>query len=313
MVCVYQGEALGRYGFGAQHPFGTDRLAAFWQETLKQGLDKKVHIAEPVACDVAALARFHTPTYINKVQNQSLLGEGYLDNGDTPAFKGAFAAASMVVGSGLDGLARMFKDEERKVFVPIAGLHHARRNEAAGFCIFNDIGVLIETLRSLYQIQRIAYIDIDAHHGDGVFYSYQSDPDICIVDIHEDGRYLYPGTGAAKETGLNAAMGTKLNIPLAPEANDRDFYSVWPQAEAFVRAAKPEIIILQAGADSIAGDPITHMAFTPTAHAHATARLAQIANEFSQGRMIVTGGGGYNRHNIALGWNAALAALIEND
>ena len=312
MVCVYQGEALGRYGFGDEHPFGTDRLGAFWQESLKQGLDKKVTLADPVACDVSAIARFHTSDYIQKVQTQSESGTGYLDRGDTPAFKGAFTAASFVVGSGLDGLERMFYGKERKIFVPIAGLHHAQRDSAAGFCVFNDIGVLIETLRSFYQIQRVAYVDIDAHHGDGVFYSYENDPDVIIVDIHEDGRYLYPGTGAAHEIGIGEAKGSKLNIPLAPEANDRDFYSVWPDAEAFLRAAKPEVIILQAGADSIVGDPITHMAFSPAAHAHATARLAQMANEFADGRMIVTGGGGYNRTNIALGWHASLKALIDN-
>ncbi len=252
-----------------------------------------------MACTEKDLALFHTADYIARVKHQSLTGEGYLDYGDTPAFPGVFEAASVVVGSVLDGLKKILAGDCRRVFVPIAGLHHARRDSAAGFCVFNDIGVLIEALRKRHGIRRVAYVDIDAHHGDGVFYSFEDDPDLIFADIHEDGRYLYPGTGAATETGKGKAKGTKLNIPMEPGADDAAFHRVWPQVEEFVRAGKPEFIILQAGADSIAGDPITHMQFTPAAHAHATARLCVLADEFCQGRIIALGGGGYDRPNLA--------------
>jgi acetoin utilization protein AcuC len=198
------------------------------------------------------------------------------------------------------------------VLLPIAGLHHARRDSAAGFCVFNDPGVIIETLREQYGIKRIAYVDIDAHHGDGVFYAFEDDPDLIFADIHEDGRFLYPGTGFAHETGKGAAKGSKLNIPMLPGADDRAFHQAWPQLEEFVRAAKPEMILLQAGADSIKGDPITHMQFTPAAHAHAARRLCALADEFCQGRIIAMGGGGYNRTNLALAWSAVMQALLES-
>ena len=132
-----------------------------------------------------------------------------------------------------------------------------------------------------------------------------------FADIHEDGRFLYLGTGAAEETGKGAAKGSKLNLPLPPGADDDAFYAAWDILEQFIDFAKPEIIILQAGADSIKGDPITHLAFTPHAHHHAAQRLAKIADRHSNGRIIGLGGGGYNRDNLALGWNAVLKAFIE--
>jgi len=309
-VKLYAGEAIARYGFGGGHPFGTDRMDAFWRETVKEGLDRKVDVIEPTVCSETDLARFHTREYIERVHEASRTGTGYLDFGDTPAFRGVYEAAAAVVGADLDGMRRVLQGEGRRVFVPIAGLHHARRDTAAGFCVFDDIGVLIETLRAVHGIRRIAYVDIDAHHGDGVFYAFEEDPDLVFADIHEDGRFLYPGTGSADETGKGAARGTKLNVPMPPGADDSAFHGVWPALEEFVRAARPEFIILQAGADSIAGDPITHMRFTPEAHAHAAARLCRLADEFCDGHLIALGGGGYNRTNIALGWNAVLRALL---
>lgn len=308
-VRVYYGRELGDYGFGRGHPFGPDRLDAFWNEMTRRGLDRQCDIGTPVSCTEQDLALFHTADYIARVQQQSKTGEGYLDYGDTPAFPGVYEAGSVVVGSVLDGLKHILKGECQRVFVPIAGLHHAQRHSAAGFCVFNDIGVLIEALRKHHGIRRVAYVDIDAHHGDGVFYSFEDDPDLIFADMHEDGRYLYPGTGAASETGKGAAKGTKLNLPLPPGADDAAFHRAWPEVEKFLRAGQPEFVILQAGADSIAGDPITHMQFTPAAHAHAAARLCALADELCQGRIIGLGGGGYDRANLAAAWSNVMQAM----
>ncbi len=308
---VYIGENLARYGFGEGHPFGPDRMDAFWREAVKQGLDKRARVATPASCSEEEILQFHTREYIDRVKQQSISGSGYLDYGDTPAFKGVFEATSYVVGSGLNSLVHIMSGDSPRIFVPIAGLHHARRDSAAGFCVFNDPGVLIEALRGQYGLKRVAYVDIDAHHGDGVFYAFEEDSDLIFADIHEDGRFLYPGTGFAHETGKGAAKDTKLNIPMMPEADDEAFHRVWPQLEEFVRAAKPEIILLQAGADSIKGDPITHMQFTPAAHGYAAKRLCAIADEFCQGRIIAMGGGGYNRTNLGLGWSAVVEAMLE--
>ncbi|TAM48196.1 MAG: acetoin utilization protein AcuC [Gammaproteobacteria bacterium] len=310
-VRVYYGASLASYGFGNNHPFGPDRLDAFWREFTRRGLDRRCDIAAPATCTDDDLARFHTRDYLARVKRQSQTGEGYLDYGDTPAFPGVYQAASTVVGSVLDALRAILGGECTRAFVPIAGLHHARRDSAAGFCVFNDQGVAIETLRAVHGIQRIAYVDIDAHHGDGVFYAFEDDPNLIYADIHEDGRYLYPGTGSASETGRGKAAGTKLNIPLSPESGDKAFFAAWERVEAFVREARPEFILLQAGADSLDGDPITHLRYTPAAHTHAARRLRVLADELCQGRLLATGGGGYNRANLASAWCAVVEGLLD--
>ncbi|ATX80986.1 acetoin utilization protein AcuC [Mariprofundus ferrinatatus] len=311
-VQLYIGPELARYGFGEGHPFGPDRMDAFFREAVRLGLDRRVDIAVPVIASRSGIERFHTNDYVERVIKQSASGVGYLDYGDTPAFKGVYEAAATVVGSVLAAADGMIKGTHRRCFVPIAGLHHARRDRAAGFCVFNDAGVLIETLRAVHGIRRIAYVDIDAHHGDGLFYAFEEDAGLCIVDLHEDGACLYPGTGFAYETGSGEAVGSKLNLPLSPGANDTDFARIWPQAERFVRDFQPEFIILQCGADSIAGDPITDLRLSPQSHAQAAASLCRIADEFAQGRLIALGGGGYNRKNLADGWCAVLSAMIES-
>ena len=247
------------------------------------------------------------------MHDYSKFGTGYLDGGDTPSFVGMFEAASNVAGSVTDAIDRIMAKEYRRAFSPIAGLHHARRHVAAGFCVFNDCGIAIEYLREQYGIKRVAYIDIDAHHGDGVFYSFEEDPDLLFADIHQDGRTLYPGTGFAEETGKGAAAGTKLNIPVPPFADDSVFQAVWPNIEEYLNENKPEFILLQCGADSIEGDPITNMAFSPASHAYAAKRLCEIAEQHCEGRMLAMGGGGYNHDNIARAWTAVVNSMIQSD
>ena len=307
---LYHGDALAEYGFGAGHPFGPDRLGAFWKECVARGLDQRAQLAAPVQASEAELLRFHTREYIERVKFQSKTGFGFLDGGDTPAFVGVYEAAATVVGTTLDAVAHSVSGQAPRTFIPIAGLHHARRDSAAGFCVLNDIGVAIETLRTVHDVQRIAYVDIDAHHGDGVYYAFAADPHLIFADLHEDGRFLYPGTGNANETGTGAALGTKLNIPMPPGADDAAFLHEWPRVEEFIRAGRPQIILLQAGADSIAGDPITHLQYTPAAHAHATRRLRRLADEVCDGRIVAMGGGGYDRDNLAAAWCAVVEALL---
>nr|MBS0021986.1 acetoin utilization protein AcuC [Gammaproteobacteria bacterium] len=309
-VCVYIGEGLRRYGFGQGHPFGPDRMDAFWSNVLKEDLEQAVCVLEPKQATVDDLQRFHTKGYVERVIAQSQTGAGLLDYGDTPAFKGIFEAASFVVGTTVDACERLMTGACLRAFTPIGGLHHARRDSAGGFCVFNDPGVAVETLRTRFGLHRFAYVDIDAHHGDGMYYAFAEDPDVFIADIHEDGRFLYPGTGQATETGTGAATGTKLNIPMLPDADDASFMQAWAKVEDFVDHARPEFIFLQCGADSLAGDPITHLRYTAAAHAHAARRLCTLADKHCHGRLLAMGGGGYNRHNLAIAWTAVVRSLL---
>jgi acetoin utilization protein AcuC len=312
-VTVYAGGRSGDYNFGADHPFGPARYEAFMQRFRELGLHQRCRLAPPVVAERSDIEVFHTSAYVERVRQLSVSGTGYLDYGDTPAFPGVFEAAARVVGTVLQAVAELVQGETGKAFVPIAGLHHARRDGAAGFCVFNDCGVAIEALRRDHGIQRIAYVDIDAHHGDGVFYAFEEDPGLFIVDLHEDGRYLYPGTGGLEETGKGLAKGTKLNVPLPPGAGDEAFFQIWEQVEAFLDKARPEFVLLQCGADSLAGDPITHMAYSHAAHRHATARLCGLADRHSQGRLLALGGGGYNLENLACAWCAVVEAMLESE
>ena len=309
-VLLYVGEALGKYGFPNGHPFGPDRQDAFWKETLKQGLDKEAKLAAPRAASREELERFHTTTYVERVDGLSELGLGSIDYGDTPAYPGVYDASAAVVGAALEGLERVMSGEVYRTFQPIGGLHHARRDTGAGFCVFNDCGVVIDTLRSKYGIKRVAYVDIDVHHGDGLYYPYERDPEVFVADIHEDGMFLYPGTGGADETGKGAAAGTKINIPMQPGSGDKQFMREWERIVDFLRKSKPEFIVFQCGADSLAGDPLAHLKYSPAAHAHAAKSLCELANELSNGRIMGFGGGGYNRTNLALAWNAVLNEFI---
>jgi acetoin utilization protein AcuC len=311
-VLVIADEPLGRYGFPNGHPFGPDRQAAFLGEFRARGLHRRCVMGASRAASDTELQLFHTTRYVAFVREKSRDGQGSLDAGDTPAFRGCFEAASQVVGATLDAAAALLAGEAARAFVPIAGLHHAARDGAAGFCIFNDCGVLIERLRRECGIERVAYVDIDAHHGDGVFYAFEDDPHVVFADLHEDGQYLYPGTGRVDETGRDAARGTKLNIPLPPGADDAVFAEHWPAVLVHLERFAPGFIILQCGTDSLGGDPITHLQLTAASHARAAADLCRLADRLGHGHVLALGGGGYDRGNIAQGWNAVVQALLSS-
>ncbi len=305
-LCLYTGPELARYAFGDEHPFGPKRHDAFVTELKRLGLDERVCHCSPVMATQDAIECFHTHAYVEQVRRQSLTGTGFLDQGDTPAFPGVYEAAATVVGTVLHAVEGIMAGRCRRAFVPIAGLHHARRDGAAGFCVFNDCGVAITTLHQSHGLERIAYVDIDAHHGDGVFYAFEADPWLIFVDLHQDGHTLYPGTGSAGESGVGRAQGTKLNIPMPPGADDALFARQWARAEDFLRQAEPEFILFQCGADSLAGDPITQMAYSPASHHLAARRLCAIADEYAQGRLLALGGGGYHLGNLARAWCAVV-------
>ncbi len=311
-VLVLKDERIAAYGFGDGHPFGPDRHDAFHAQLKNSGVAARVELAAAESANRGELLAFHSAAYLDFVAERCAAGTGFLDGGDTPAMPGIDVAGAAVVGAAVEAVERVMDGTFRRAFVPIAGLHHAGRGHAAGFCVYNDCGVVIELLRRRHGLRRVAYVDIDAHHGDGVFYGFEDDPDLIFADIHEDGRVLYPGTGHAHETGVGAAEGTKLNLPLPPGAGDDDFHDAWSQVEAYVEGGRPEFIVLQCGADSVAGDPITHLRFTPAAHGHAAARLCAIADRHCDGRLVGLGGGGYHRGNLALAWTAVVRAFVEN-
>ena len=312
-ILVVKDENISSYGFGDDHPFGPDRHGAFHRYLTDSGISNLVHLAGSGYIAVRAdIERFHTNEYIDRVIAHCQLGKGFLDNGDTPAIQGLYESSLAVVGASLFVTEEIISGRFKRAFVPIAGLHHAKRDSAGGFCVFNDIGVVIETLRKIHGVNRIAYIDIDAHHGDGVYYSYEEDPNLIFVDVHEDGRFLFPGTGFPEEIGIGLAKGTKKNISLKPGDGDVVFQENWSHIHAFLDHFEPEFFILQCGADSLLGDPITNLALSEKSHYLAAQSLSLLAEKHAKGRIIALGGGGYNRDNIGRAWTQVVKAFVDH-
>jgi acetoin utilization protein AcuC len=197
-------------------------------------------------------------------------------------------------------------------FNPAGGLHHAHPERASGFCIFNDPAVAIAYLKSKFHLKRIVYLDIDAHHGDGVMYGYYSDPGVLDIDFHESGRYLFPGTGFPDETGTGEGEGFKINIPLPPSTGDEIFLEAFDQlVPRLVRDYKPEIILVQCGADGHEQDLLAHLRLTSATYQKVIREMHTLAHELCSGRMLLYGGGGYTLANVPRVWTVAFASLAD--
>ena len=309
-TCIFIGDELAKYGFPNGHPFSTQRHEAYHSALKSSGLIDKCCIRSPQIADIEQLQLFHTKEYVSKVQHFSELGSGYLDAGDTPAFPGVYKAAATVVGTAITAVDAVMQKNCKYAFNPIGGLHHARRETASGFCVFNDCGVAIEYLQSRYKLKQILYVDIDAHHGDGVFYSFEDDKQLIFLDFHQDSRTLYPGTGRSIETGKGSARGTKLNIEMPPGSTDDGFLIQWNKAKEFIDQYEPEFVLLQCGVDSMSGDPITDMQYSQSTHRFVTRELISYAESHCEGRLVALGGGGYNLDNISKGWCAVTETMV---
>ncbi len=307
---LYVGENLFKYGF-ENHPLSTKRYARFLEllendAALKSSLE---FFEVDGLCNERILRLFHTSEYIGRVKKLSERGYGYIDYGDTPVFKGIFEVSLASVCASVYGLD--FAYNHRSIAVNLAGgWHHAYRDRGSGFCVFNDIGVSIEVLRSKYGNDlKFYYIDIDAHHGDGVYYSYESDPNVYIFDIHEDGRFLFPGTGGWMERGSGKAFGTKTNIPLPPWSGDEQLLSYIDNLIEDVFKVSPDVIVFQAGQDGLAGDPLTHLQYSDQGYLKAVERVFGVAKDLNIG-ILYLGGGGYQPNKVAENWIRVLRIAV---
>ena len=238
---------------------------------------------------------------------------GYgLGPGDTPAFRGILDASLWAVGATSLALDSVLEGRILRSFNPAGGLHHAMPSRASGFCTLNDCAISIERAVRARPGVRIAYIDIDAHHGDGVEAAFIDRADVLTVSIHESGRYLFPGTGAPRDVGEGAGRGFAVNVGLPPYAGPDDLLAAFEQvAVPAVGAFKPDVIVAQLGADSHRGDPLTHLANTIAGHARLVAGIVEFAEDVCAGRVAATGGGGYQPFSaVPRMWACAMATLM---
>jgi len=301
---LFYGGALRKYAFPAGHPFRVERVERFWEIINEEGIvdSEEVQICEPVMANESDVLSFHIAEYVEFVKKASKIGIGYLDGGDTPAFKGIYEASLYTVGTTLKALDMVMSGQAYNAFNPVGGLHHAWRDKASGFCVFNDAAIAIMVAKTKYKLDGILYVDIDAHHGDGVFYEFYNDPEVYIADMHEDGRFLFPGTGFENEIGSGNAAGRKMNIVMSGGSGVKEFKKGFTKIIQFAERAEPELILLQCGADGLAGDPITHLQYTPECHRFAAENLYSLSERFCKGKIVAMGGGGYNLNNVARAW-----------
>lgn len=229
---------------------------------------------------------------------------------DNPLFPGMHQAASWWVGATLTAAELVMEDKADHALNLGGGLHHAHRDRAAGFCIYNDVAVAVAWVRRHYGA-RVLYVDTDAHHGDGVQWLFYGDPQVLTLSYHESGRYLYPGTGRIEERGDGPGLGYSVNVPLEPFTDDASWLEVLDLTlPAVAEAFRPDIIISQNGCDGHALDPLTHLSASLDFYRQVPQRVHHLAHQFCGGRWVAVGGGGYDIWQVVpRAWTALWAEM----
>jgi len=290
------------YDFGPHHPF-TERSRGLAVRLLEStladapagsvGWTRSGKVAER-----STLETFHREGYLEFVESASgLAKEVLLDTGDTPSFPGCYEASARLVQGALDALDYTL-EHGRPAFHPGGGLHHAHPDQASGFCIFNDVAIAVA--HGIRKGHRVAYVDIDAHHGDGVMYGFYDSGKVLDIDFHQDGRTLFPGTGFPHEAGRGDGAGLKANIPFPPGAGDEALIPTFRRVvPTMLRHFRPDVIILQHGVDGHYGDEIAHLQYSPKAYAEVDRLVLALAHELTHDRLVITGGGGYRAESVS--------------
>ena len=275
-------------------------------------------VVDPPTAGDDEIMRVHAPAYVRAVRSYSAdpglavaweaAQWGFVPGMDTVARAGMHEAAADVCGAALAGARAAWAGG--RAFCPApAGLHHALANRASGFCLYNDCALAVRELLDL-GAERVAYVDLDAHHGDGVQWIFYADPRVLSVSVHEFARGFFPGTGGLAERGADAGEGTTVNVPLPPFAGDAPFLAALDEVVVpAVQAFRPDALVLHLGADVHHADPLAHLQVTLPALERAYATAVALADEAAAGRLLVLAGGGYNPATLGRIWALQLGAL----
>ncbi len=294
-------EDLLKYRFSDSHPFNQMRLKLTTDLLFDLGVLTEAHIIPPRVATDEELQLVHEPNYIEAIKkagNGELPLEEYdkygLNSEDTPQFVNMHENSARVVGGTLNAVDAVMTGKATRACHLGGGLHHGFKGKASGFCIYNDSAVAIQYMQSKYN-QRVLYIDTDAHHGDGVQWSFYTNEDVMNYSIHETGRYLFPGTGALTERGDGKGFGTTVNVPLDAYTEDDSYIDVFKDTvEAVCKAYKPDVILSVNGVDIHYLDPLTHLSCTLDTLYKIPYIVKGLADKYCDGKIIMIGGGGYN-------------------
>jgi acetoin utilization protein AcuC len=298
-VTVVWDDALLGYTMGGDHPMHPVRLDLTMRLADSLGVlsGSRVQLLRPTPADVQLLTLVHDPAYLDAVRrapaDPSGVGHG-LGTDDNPIFEGMYDAAALITGGSVQAEQQVHSGAAQHAVNIAGGLHHAMRDAASGFCIFNDAAVAIAWLLA-QGYQRIAYLDLDVHHGDGVQAAFYRDPRVLTVSIHQTPLTLWPGTGFPEETGdPDTALGSAVNLALPNGTDDsgwlRAFTAVVPSV---IRAFSPQILVTQCGCDAHHEDPLADLALTVDGQRASYRAVHDLAHEVCDGRWIALGGGGY--------------------
>ena len=314
---IWSDESL-RYDFGPDHPLKPIRVTLTVDLIRACGLDKATGV---VTLPRAAFAtddalRLHDDAYVEAVMRQSAdpkptrdikFGLGLADN---PVFPGMHEASLEVCGASVAAAEAVWSGQVDHAFNPAGGLHHAMPDRASGFCIYDDPAFAIDHLLRA-GATRVAYVDVDTHHGDGVQAMFYDDPRVLTISLHESGQFLFPGTGFCDEIGAGDARGTSLNVPLSPATHGEVYLEAFeaivpPALDAF----DPQVLVTQLGCDTHVTDPLAHLALTVDDYHALAERLHGLAHRYAEGRWVATGGGGYQIATVVpRAWTVYFAEL----
>jgi acetoin utilization protein AcuC len=306
-------EAYRSFDYGPEHPLRMERLGLTYGLMDALGLTRLpgVRVLAPAPAAEGALAGFHTADYLHVLRaadaGRDVPGAARhgLGPGDNPIWPGCFRASALACGGSIQAAELVAAGAVTRAFAFAGGLHHAMPDRASGFCYLNDAVLAIQALRA--HGLRVLYVDIDAHHGDGVQAAFYDQAEVLTLSTHERGDRLFPGTGSVDELGVGAGRGYAVNLPLNPYTDDDVYLEAFDAVVPRVAAAfRPDVVVAQLGIDSHRSDPLTHLALTVNGFAEAVRRIVALAP-----RLVALGGGGYDLGNVARAWTVAWALMNE--
>ena len=312
---IYE-DALSRHELRSDHPMRPVRLRYTFQLLQQYGAfdHPEAVLLDPRSASEEELAWLHTPEYVAAVKALGS-GSGVVDpaqfgfsgQGDNPAYPGMFEAAALSTGGSLVAAEMVASGEVSAAFNISGGLHHAAAGHASGCCVFNDPAIAVHYF--LNRGMRVAYVDIDAHHGDGVQEAFYADDRVLTISVHESGQYLFPGTGFVAESGQGAGRGYSVNLPLYPYTGDDEFVNAFSQVvPPLVRAFAPDVLVTQLGIDSYHSDPLTHLQVTTEGYIEVVRQMAALGLPW-----LALGGGGYDVTAVARAWTLAYGVMLDID
>jgi acetoin utilization protein AcuC len=308
---LFYSDALASFDYGPNHPFKPERAKLFYELLNRYALifEPNQAIIAPRKLDEKLLLLFHSPEYIESLKccdrgefTPDMLSCG-IGSSDNPVLPGILDFALGAAGATYDGAMLLAEGKADVVFNPHGGFHHAKRDSAEGFCYINDVAIAVTAL--INQGNRVAYCDIDAHHGNGVQEAFYEDDRVLTISLHESGRFLYPWGGFEDETGAGRGKGYNVNIPFRTGTDDAIYLSVFHEiVPPLIAAFEPDILFIECGCDAHKDDPLTHLNLTTRSYETVLTELKALCP-----RILATGGGGYDAHKTAAIWALSWATL----